>query len=274
MPVWINPWGLAAFVLGGLALYLAPLVGVRSLTVTLSALGVGLVVLGVPFTWRKKKSKNWRWLALGGAMSGGVLLLALFAPGLLNLYWAMDFPIVQPDPNKLMVVDRNAAQGEGRPLATEDWVDASTEAVRQNDAILCLQGVRVGPLKDRGSASYLQVHFRLANSGYARKIKIEPFDNDKHRPVLSDDSGQSYPFLDQRRRNLAAGVLDFKPPSQEAAEVGAPRFLDYLLVFELPPGGGKALKLQLPASAWGREGVCRFRISDCFEAQLPQVKKN
>lgn len=275
MPAWINPWGLVAFLLAALALLLASIIGLRSLTILLAALGLVVVLVGIPLSWPRRQTRDRVWLTLGGSVSGAVLGVALFASGLLNPFWAIDFPVPRnQDPNRMVVVPRDVLQDPGKPYTAGDWVDAETEAIRQYDMIVRVDSVKTGPLPDKEDRFYLQIHLRLANSGHTENIPIECFGVDKHPPALHDDSGRLYPFLDQRPRRLAAGVIVFEPPSQEVATLLPPRYLDYLLVFELPSSGFEALKLELPASAWGRQGVCRFRIAKPFEATLPEIKTN
>jgi hypothetical protein len=45
--------------------------------------------------------------------------------------------------------------------------------------------------------------------------------------------------------------------------------MNVLLVFEPPASGWNSLQLELPASAWGRKGTCRFRIPELFTAISP-----
>ncbi len=274
MPAWINPWGLVASLLSALALLAAPVDRLRSLTIVLSALGVAVVLLGIPVTWWRR-NQDWAWLGFGGALSGAVLLLALFRPGLLNPFWAIDLPTEPPpDPNRLTVIPRGQPNAEGKPLAPEDWVDASREVIRQREMLIRLPSVKTGALMsktgDVSGPAYLLIRLSFYNTSHSDTITIHHFDNEKHKPVLTDDSGHSYPFIEQRPRYLrAGGSVVFLPSNETVGELQPPRYLDYLLVFQMPPAGLESLQLELPASAWGRKGVCRFRIPRFFDTVVP-----
>jgi len=250
-----------AFALATLALLLASLVGVRSLTITLSALGVGVAVLGQVASWRKPRPADRVWLPLGGFASAAVLALTLFAPGLLNGFWALDVPIPPRDANKLMRAPRDQTGVEETPLAAGDWVDATTEAIRQDDLLIRVEKTWSGPLEDKGPTSYLLVYFRLVNHGSGQSIPFEGFGTDKHRPVLTDDLGHSYPFLEQRPRKLNVRGAIFEAAVSPAGLVLQRGKLDSLLVFQVPASPSDTLKLELPASAWGRQGVCKMRLT-------------
>src|SRR6266513_2166625 len=96
----ISPWGLAAFDLAVLGLLLASLVGVRWLTLTLAALGALTALLGIPAARKKREARESLVLALGGIVSGAVLSVALFFPGLINDFWALDRTVAEPDANQ------------------------------------------------------------------------------------------------------------------------------------------------------------------------------
>jgi hypothetical protein len=255
----MSPWGVAAATLAGLGLLQASLVGVRWLTTLLAVLGIAAVVLGIVFTRRNMKTKDRTWLTLGGALSGVVLLVVHYSPGTLNLRWGMDFPVAQNDPNKMERISREHPELEGKPLSAEDWVDASTEAIRQDDVGIRVESVSAGELPEVGPKSYLQVHLRLLNFGQNRLIKVEGFDTDRNKPLLTDDSGRSYPLLEvwPRKGSKAPPVFEKSAP-QTGLSPG--RRLDRLLIFQLPAAGVGALKLEVPASAWGRKGSCKMRL--------------
>ena len=56
-----------------------------------------------------------------------------------------------------------------------------------------------------------------------------------------------------------------------AETVRPAKYVDVLLVFDYPLPQLEAVKLQVPSSAWGRTGICRFRINGAFEAPLPEA---
>jgi hypothetical protein len=274
-PDWLSPWSLAAFGFGVVALLLASLLGVRILTIGLSGGGIVMAVLGFWTNLQKGPARDRVTLALGGTISGGVLILALFVPGVINSRWARDFSVPAGDPNKLVQVPRDQPRLEGKPLSPDDWVDAVQDAIRQDDVFIRLESVQIDQLADKGENKYLQVHLRLGNSGHERTIVVTGFSPDKDQPVLTDESGKPYPFLEQRLRKRPRGgrgplVFDLTGPQEK--EVAATGYLDVLLVFEAPAATVAALNLEVPAAAWGRTGVCKFRFPESFKVEVKKGK--
>jgi putative heme-binding domain-containing protein len=255
----ICPWGMAAFVLAVLGLLLASLVGVRWLTLTLSALGALVALVGIGTA---RESKDRVWLALGGILSGVVLCLTLFVPGLINDFWALDVAVPEPDPNQLVLVPHNQPRDPGRSMAADEWADTVKDAIRQGDLFVCVESVTAGRLPEKGTTSYLIVNLRVFQIEAERGTTFQDF-KDKRQPVLRDDSGREYPFLGHRQRRPFITVI----------EAGGGLVLDQLLVFELPPPGSKFLKLQIPASAWGRQGACRFCIGSIEPEEITDMPK-
>jgi hypothetical protein len=270
LPSWVSPYGAGAAVLAGLAFFSAAVLAQRLVTIGLLAAGLGVTVVGVRATREKRETRDVAWLVTGGGLCGLGLLLMLVAPAVLNPFWAMDFSVARADPDKQVQVRRDEPREQGRPLTPDDWTDAVKNAIRQNDVVIRVESVEAGPLLDKGDKSYLKIHLRLANVGYERYIPFEGFARDKHAPVLTDDSGHSYPFLEQRWRKRAPGtkgrattVPVFEAGPARLVNVVPNRNVERLLIFEGAPG--KALKLELPASAWGRAGVCKIRIPGLFQ---------
>jgi hypothetical protein len=278
MPAWASPWGLAAFTLATVGLLSASVPGVRIHTLVLAATGLVVALLGIPATQGERRTKDRVWLTLGGSLSGWILLMALFTPGLLNNRWALDVAVPRADPDKQVAVPRDQLKDQGRPVTADDGADAATELVRQHDLLVSVEAVKAGRLPDKGKASFLLVQFRLANIGQ-ETITFQGFDRANHQPVLTDSAGRTFVFLEQRQRQQAKGAAVFATTNSGAVPLAALNRQDCLLVFEAPSAGFKTLKLEvpakldLPASAWGRNGMVHFRIAGLFEAGLPNSKK-
>src|SRR5436189_4334786 len=132
------PWGTLAFALAVLALLVASLTLLRTLTIALASLGVIAAALGLPgLSVRRDRP----WLIVGGFLGGAVVLLALFAPGVLNTYWAMDVPVPETDPHQLVVTPRADPRGPGSPLTADTWANADKEAIRQDDLLIWVDSV-------------------------------------------------------------------------------------------------------------------------------------
>jgi hypothetical protein len=259
----VNVWGLAGSVLGALAVITASVVGVWALTVLLAVLGLAAVAWGWVATREERHTRDRVWLSLGGVLSGGVLLLALACSGLLNPRWPADVAVAASDPNKLELADRGNPDVR-QPLGDGEWADAATQAIRQDDVLVRLESAQAGPVSGRGSTSYLLIHFRLANIGRTQDIPFEGFSKHTHAPVLKDGAGRSFAFLEQRPRLVARGDPVFGEPGPQSLSVTATVKAESLLVFELPSPG--PWFLEVPASAWGRDGMCRLRIKGYFDS--------
>ncbi len=268
----VNPWGAAGLIFATLGILAATVVGNRMATYTFLGLGLVAVIVGIGWTALRRKPMNVSWLAIGGAVNVAALGMVLFAPGLLNRYWTMDGAVPVPDPHKLVAAPRDNPRGEGRALAPDDWVDAVTELIRQDDAQIRINAVALGPVPDKPGQTFLLVNIRLANVRND-KVVFEGFAKTKHPPVLKDGSGKSFACLEQRQRKPAAGAVVFIAAEPQTIAVGQGGQFDLQLVFEAPPADFSTLKLELPASAYGRKGVCKFAIPELFVAPIPEVTK-
>lgn len=254
------PWGALAFALAVLALFVASLTLQRSLTITLAGLGVIAAALGLT-GWSTRRDRPW--LIVGGCLGGAVVLLGSFYPWVLNNYWALDVPVNEPDPHPLVVTPRTDVRATGRPLTPDTWADADTEAIRQDDLLIWLHSVVAGRLPEKPTKPYLLVNFKMSQLRTDRDITVSPLTGNQS-PVLTDATGATWTLVEQRPRRYTITPFDTF------------LLIDQILVFELPPAVLQLpaakddvedselpadLKLEVPASAWGRNGVCRFHIA-------------
>jgi hypothetical protein len=235
----------------------------RLLTLALAVLGLGVALSGVAVAKEKQPVKDRVWVILGGGMSALILCLALFLPGVLNNYWAINVAVAQPDVDQRLAVPREDPRGDGTPVETDTGVNAAAEAIRHDELLVSVESARASSLPDKGPTSYALVHLEFANVG-GGLIAFKGFDKSNHQPVLSDTSGHAYAFVEQRQRLRARGAPVFDAPKAGGTELSATSSQGYLLVFELPSGGLNSLKLEIPASAWGRQGVYQFQIPGPF----------
>jgi hypothetical protein len=61
-------------------------------------------------------------------------------------------------------------------------------------------------------------------------------------------------------KDAEADVKDGKTASSDAKTLPPNQSIEEVLVFELPKEGGKSLKLELPADAFGEKGTLEFEI--------------
>jgi len=252
------PWGALAFALAVLALFVASLTLQRSLTIALAGLGVMASALGLPgLSSRRDRT----WLIVGGFLGGAVVLLGSFAPWVLNAYWALDTPVPEPDPHLLVLTPRTELRAKGSPLTPDTWADADTQAIRQDDLAVWVQSVVAGRLPDKPAKPYLLVNLRLSQLRTDRDITVSALTGEQS-PVLTDAAGATWPLVEQRPRRTTITPFDSFV------------LIDQILIYELPPDvlqipAAKTddselpaeFKLEVPASAWGRNGVCRFHIA-------------
>jgi hypothetical protein len=275
IPAWVNPWGAVGFFAATLALLLASLVDVRWPTIGLSVLGGAAVAMGLRATQDHRKTSDRAWLTLSGTLNGFVLFLALVLPGVLNGWWVLDKAVAKKDLDKMVVVARDRPNEEGRPLTEGEWVDATTESIRQGDVAIRVESAKVGPLPGgTGKGSYVLIHIKFANAGNAQTISLEGFSNEQHRPVLTDASGRSFAFLEQRLRKQARGAPAFEDAGgAKVVEVMPARFQDLLLIFASPSSTFEEVRLELPSAAWGQKGACKLRIPASIEFNKPDKKQ-
>jgi hypothetical protein len=260
LPRWINLWGAASVGAAALAVLQGTLGGFRVVTIALTVVGGALVYAGVRASEKRNLDRDRAWFYGAGALNGLVLLLALFAPGIINGWWALDTTPPPRDVHKLVALSRDKPGDEGRVVGSDDWVDAATETIRQEDIVLSVESVKIGRLPDRGAAPFVLIHVRLTFIPTGAPPTFEGF-GDQHKPALTDGSGRSLAFQDQRPRGKKGkGPLVFEGPSTGPTELSPSEPLDLLLTFASPPSRSEDLRLEIPSSAWGRQGMCKWRI--------------
>jgi hypothetical protein len=249
--------GLAAFLLGGLALASASLPGLDRLT--LPCAGLGLLV-GLAGGWRTPAGRG-RLLALGGAgVSAAVLLVAGLWPEVFNPLRGR----AAPEAERPLALPLHTNTGTGTALAEDVWVDASREAVQIGDVRVHVlaAAVRAAPFREPGRFRrdrYLVIALRVQNAGAERRV---PYDcwgapatgqDEADRPRLRDADGKGYAL-----KVFGPGVELIGRTSHASLTPG--RYVDDLLLFEPPAAGTGSLRLELPGSACGVAGPFRLEL--------------
>lgn len=253
----IRPFSLLSVLLASAALIVASVVGMRWLTISLALLGLAAGVFGILAYRDHNSGRSWISSATGSVLNVVLLLLSLFVPTLLNSFWISNH--VSAHSNEAEVVPKSKTRGPGKPLTDDEWVNSAQDGIRQNDLFIQLQSVKADRLPDKGTATFLLVNLRIDQMRDGPAIHYERYGKGGSVPKLTDDSGREYAYLGDRAR---------KSPTKFDRLF----MLDQLLVFELPDKV-QFLNLTVPASAWGREGTCHFRIPEFVYEPPPDTAK-
>jgi hypothetical protein len=233
--------------------------GIRWLTIALVFLGFSIACYGAWSSRFDPQPRDKVWLAMSGILGGSIVLLICLAPGLLNNRWDIDRTIPKPDPNELMVVPREKAMQKGRLSTKDEVLDSATEAFRQDDVVIRIESAKIGQVPGKGEKPYFQLLFRVVNTGHGQSIPLEGFS--EYQPVLSDQAGHSFAFIEQRLKQIKNRAVVYESwNGRQSIEIGVRGSQDVMLIFESPPAG-ETLKLEVNSAAWGRKGMCRFRIA-------------
>jgi hypothetical protein len=255
LPGWINAWGVAAFVLTALALLFAAFALPRFLTLSLTGLGLLAALAGVVAAWDNWQIKDGIWLTVAGGGSGLLLLLALFAPDWLNDRWGRDFVVPEPDLNEQMMVSRDN-NADVKKLDGGDRVNAETYAIRQGDIVVRVESARVDRMPGQDQPVLL-IALHIANVGYLHNVTYRGQASGEQRVLVRDSRGtelQRRDLGDRAKKAGQAGTVSVLP-THETKD---------LLVVEAPWAGTAHVDVDLPAAAWGRQGVCKFTLPATF----------
>jgi hypothetical protein len=254
----VRPWGLVGFCCVALSLALAALIGYRWLTILFSVLGIAITGYGA-WRWRtNNRPRDKTWFAFSGSLGGLIILLICFAPGVINDDWALDGTMSKPDQDELTAVPKDKGLQKGRALAKDEVLDAEADAYRQGDVAIRIESAKIGQVPRKGETQFLLVRFRLVNLSQVESFTFYGFH--ENQPVLSDNSGRTFAFIEPRLKQIKNKTEVFEEWSgSQSVQIGTRASQDVLLIFESPPGGD-SLQLEVNSAAWGRKGVCRFRI--------------
>ncbi len=243
-----------AFLCFGVALLLVSFYELENFIKPIAGLGLlaGLLVGVLPALWRRTN------VLFPLLMSILCLLLLLFAgrwPGSLA-----------STPSHLIISLKQGGMVARQPAGAEDWVDASTNAVRHGDVRVDVASVQIGPVDLKlntavtaSSERYLTIRLRVSNEGVLfQQTPYEPWADradspSKNPPVLTDSQGHTYAqkTFEAGRKVVGRADGDILNPGHQVREV---------LVYPVPARDVDYLQLMLPASAFGLTGEFRFQI--------------
>ncbi|HTU93970.1 MAG TPA: hypothetical protein VMF69_28075 [Gemmataceae bacterium] len=186
---------------------------------------------------------------------------------LLVLLFVGKWPSSSPSSPPLVVVPlKQKGMAAHQAVSADDWVDASANAVKRGDVRVEIVSVQIGPvsLKRNGSVGasaepYLSIRLRASYGGVIfQQTPYQPWADladspSKQAPTLTDDQGRTYAqkTFDPGSKVVGRADVDALNPGHQVKEV---------LVYPIPAGDVKQLRLLLPASAFGLSGEFRFQI--------------
>jgi hypothetical protein len=258
VPEWINAWGALVFFFAAVALVLATLSLPRSLSGTCAGVGLLLGLAGVAARREERKVRDLVWLVLGGGGCGVLLLVVLLRPGWLNDLWVMDFEVPEPDRNKQILVSRNN-DAEIKELHDGERADAAAQAIRHGDVLVRIESATVERLAE-ADRPVLLVKLHVGNVGQLHLRTYRGQAGGEQPATARDSLGQELPRRElgaQAARLGQAGTVSLLPEHD----------VEDLVAVEAPWPGTAHVELDVPAAAWGGEGVCKFTIPNAFLVQ-------
>lgn len=252
------------FCCAGFALLFASMVSLSILTFPLSCAGLLLGIVGLMiFVVTEKGSPFWPALAAG--LNLCVLLLALLWP---RLFAGQIHDPWQGRPDGATTFRVPLAQDiHATPVAVEEgeWVDASQFALQQRGMHVSipsiskgLPGVKKVRPDTKEDDPRLAIKVRLQNVGMVETLEgplwtRSPEGEGEESPRLQDEQGQ--PYLLTGPVLLGDGI-----PAAPRLRLQPHDEAELTLLFARPPAEWDSLRLELPGSAFGGEGLLRFRL--------------
>ena len=263
-----NPFGVAALLLGSVALLCASISWLQWATIPLAGAGLlsGVIaLLATPIETQRDAIV----LFLAGLLTLSVLAIALFWPAMLGLDNRLTRETQrEPDPNRQMLQPRLDGRGveptaAARPLERNQWAQADQYDVEHGVVRLRILSatshtVPVKQRKEGRPATELHVTVQVLHVGTKGAIAFSGWPT-AEAPKLEDASGKSYSFQVRPENSaVARSLVPFQPVRDT-------------LVFAAPPPVTDWVRLELPASAFGGLGEVRFQVP---RTMIAAAKKN
>jgi hypothetical protein len=252
----------AALLGSGAALLCAAVPALCAFVVPLGVVGL---VLGLGGLVRILAVNQGRLLlpAVGTTLGGVVLFTALLFPKILGPIYLTSRVRADVDPTVIRVVPLPGSPRNAAP-ANPDWVDASQAALHQGPLQVQVLAASFRPLQVQSSPTQkippgesLFIRLRIQHAQPAGALAAKGADRagsrlDQASPRLTDPKGKVYPPRDV----LEVAAVE----NQRRSSAGPVVVKDEVWRFEARPPARADLHLELPAEAWGGEGVFRFTI--------------
>jgi hypothetical protein len=263
--------GVGVWVLAGIAAMAAIGAGVSAAITSLAFLVIplaaaGVILGGVVLFLLFGRLGHWVEWAVPALVSGGsavILLLALFAPGTLSPQYDVSQQKSTFDPEAIEVVPAGGELIDPQTLGSVgEGADASRAALQQGPVRVRVTGVTLGPLElDTAKPTttkerYAIVGLQIQHVGHGGAVSFVAWGSAVPR---------STPDVKLTRGGKAIGQVDLGAKAIRGKlyhEHALPPsgVLTTKVVFDPYTGPPEPLTLELPAEAWGKAGVFRFRI--------------
>jgi hypothetical protein len=251
--------GLIAFCLGSLALLSAlfPRLGI----VTVLLAGLGLLIGAAGVVAAAATERGLAFPIVGLCLCVPLVAIVLLWPSLLGLtpVWRSGNPSVYAGQSVVSL----SGEGASKHVADGEspWIDASREAIRIGDVKVraTFAKVQIADFVEWNQGRpprdlYLVIGVRISNVGVGRMFDYKSwYAVDAPALSLTDNLGHSYRLT---RFEPGRAVKGHTPK----ASLPAQKHVNDVLIFEAPVGKVEYLRLELPASVFGAEGLVHLEI--------------
>ncbi len=254
---------LLALILVGPAVLASQLPFGRILALGLSVVGLlgGLACLGA-------EGRGRLFAACAAVLHFGILMVVLLLPSWLNLDPWGGSPEVAEESKTPVAIDHTT--GQGVPISSGSWLDASTSSWQFHDARVSLHAAVVpveltGPksAKKTPKTNYLRVVIQIRNVGYQREIPLSGW--------AAGKGAEGVRVTDSAGKQLSQAKFDDWTPE---AGRPAPRAMpglgsEVILVFTSPPAKTEFVRIQLSGAALGEKDEIQFRSNVVVPTRVP-----
>jgi hypothetical protein len=264
----VHPAGLAACLLAGAGLLCAAFSQTAFLTWPLGAVGLLVGLAGVLLTLGGRPALL-LFPAAGAVVSGGVLVAALAAPGLLGPRYEASRQQSAYDPEAVQVVPLSLDPAGAQNLEVDGWVDASRAAIQQGAVRVQVTGAAVGPVRlvaprpKFTKDQHLTIGVRVQHLGHGGPIEYEHWGLPAVRKAPP-------PTLEVAGLKVSPVELEPEQPvgRTDMVRLFPGKAVEDVLIFRAV-SATSPLRLELPAEAWGGQGVFRFTIPASMVTHRP-----
>ena len=270
---WIHLGGLAACLLGSLGLLAASLAGFSFLTIPMSAAGLAIGIGAVIHVNQAPALRHV--LPIAGTLASSlVLAAATVSPRLLGPVFQGSRQPSGFSAGAVFVVPLQIGPKDAQPLEIDGWADASRAVLHQDRVRVQIVGVAAGPVqftvpKGLTKENYLSISLMIQHLGHGQQVAYIHWGAAGVRPT-------PHPVLTQSGRKLTYHQMETEVVAGQVRQghtLYPGKAMEDLLLFDGAVAPGEALRLELPAEAWGVRGVLKFHIPAAMVQQRQPTAK-